>query len=471
MIILVSSKIDQGSIQASLGTPEYSYFFLLKEFLPALERLGTVRQVQGREEIEELTVQYRASGEHVILMSFSPPHQTPIGLPCPTVTVFAWEFDSLPATRPESGDEQAAYWYAQPENDWRQVLTHISGTITTSREAASLVAQINSDPGKVAAIPASVWDRYQGLCPEQGWSIGENNRQLEFTGTLLDSRKLRLNPEDCIEKPLTEYSRLNRALLRGWWHELHLPKQPHAAAAPQPEPLKKRPERQRLKLSGVVYTSVFCPRDGRKNWEHLLKTFCWAFRDRKDATLILKMVHHDIELYRTKLLTLLARLSPFKCRIVVVHGYLDEAEYQQLIRVTDYYVNCSSGEGLCIPLMEFLSSGKPAIAPLHTAMADYLDEDFAFIVDSSRQLSEWPHDPTGLHLTHSRRINTDSLRHAYCQSYDLNRNKERYKQMSRAAHQKMENFCSVETVSQQLMQFFQPILQGADNSAVQENHA
>jgi len=32
MIILISSKISQTDIQASLGKPEYSYFFLMKEF-------------------------------------------------------------------------------------------------------------------------------------------------------------------------------------------------------------------------------------------------------------------------------------------------------------------------------------------------------------------------------------------------------------------------------------------------------
>ena len=60
MIILVGSKIDQASIQGSLGKPEYSYFFLMKDFLPALERLGTVLPVKSTEEIERLTEQYRA---------------------------------------------------------------------------------------------------------------------------------------------------------------------------------------------------------------------------------------------------------------------------------------------------------------------------------------------------------------------------------------------------------------------------
>src|ERR1035437_7476303 len=41
-----------------------------------------------------------------------------------------------------------------------------------------------------------------------------------------------------------------------------------------------------LDIDGVVYTTVFNPYDGRKNWIDMLCTFCWAFRDIEDATLI-----------------------------------------------------------------------------------------------------------------------------------------------------------------------------------------
>ncbi|MCU1719259.1 glycosyltransferase [Pseudomonas sp. 5P_3.1_Bac2] len=456
MIILVGSKIDQSSITSALGKPEYSYYFLLKEFLPALEQLGQVISVTSLDQINSLHQEHSAAGEQVIFLSFSPPHQTPVELTCPTVVVFAWEFDSLPATR--EGEAPSAYWYTQPENDWRHVFTRIAGTIATSREAAELVAQVDTRPGKVAAIPASVWDRYQALCPQQGWRVYRKNKQFQFTGMLLDSRTLRLNAENYIVQPVPETTRIHRALLRGWWHELRLGRHPKTDAPPKPAPVKASSAQHILQLEGVVYTSVFNPSDGRKNWSEMLSAFCWAFRDRKDATLLLKMTHHDIEQYRATIIKMMARLAPFQCRVVVVHGFLDDAEYRQLIEVTDYYVNCSSGEGLCIPLMEFLSSGKPAIAPLHTAMADYLHEDFAFIVDSSTQLTDWPHDPTGLCLTHSQRINWDSLRNAYYQSYTLASQEEHYQSMSRAACAHMSQFCSVAQVSQQLQQFLQTVL-------------
>ncbi len=77
-------------------------------------------------------------------------------------------------------------------------------------------------------------------------------------------------------------------------------------------------------VSGVVYVSVFNPEDGRKNWHHLITAFCWAMRDVEDATLVLKMTQNDLATYYVHLITLLSQLSPFACRVVVMHGYLED---------------------------------------------------------------------------------------------------------------------------------------------------
>src|SRR5690554_8116598 len=100
------------------------------------------------------------------------------------------------------------------------------------------------------------------------------------------------------------------------------------------------------------------PMDGRKNRIHIHTAFCSPFRDTPDATLILQMTHHDLESYRIILLTLLSRLAPFQCRVVALHGFLHDDKYRELITLTDFYINASNAEGLCLPLMEFLSAGK-----------------------------------------------------------------------------------------------------------------
>ena len=73
MIILISSKIGHADLKGSLGKPEYSYFFLMQEFLPALQAFATVIPVQSREEIEALHTRYRLQGEAVVHVHAGPP--------------------------------------------------------------------------------------------------------------------------------------------------------------------------------------------------------------------------------------------------------------------------------------------------------------------------------------------------------------------------------------------------------------
>lgn len=457
MIILVGSKIDQSTIHASLGKSEYSYFFLLKEFLPALEQIGEVIAVKDTDEVVALTARYRAEGKAVVFLSFSPPHQVPLDLPCPTVAVFAWEFDSIPvcAAAASDGVPQAGR-ESDPRSDWRYVFERIAGAVATSRETATLVDQSMLGQLPVIALPAPLWSRYAATTTSFDGQPNLDKRVFRFTGHLIDSHAIKLNANDVAFKPISEARRISKALLAGWWHEMRLPKQCKEAVPPLAAPTK--PQSHTVTLNGVVYTTVLAPNDGRKNWEDIVSAFCWAFKDTADATLLVKMTHHDIEYYHTVVLALLARLSPFRCRVLVVHGFLPDAEYLQLIQTSTYYVNASTGEGLCLPLMEFLCCGKPAIAPSHTAMADYLNDDFAFLVKTIIEPDCWPHDPAGMLLTHSHRLNWQSLMEAYRLSYQTAKQPSDYQRMSMLARRGMQDFCSVERVGGELGAFLQKII-------------
>jgi glycosyltransferase involved in cell wall biosynthesis len=495
MIILVSSKISQADIHASLGKPEYSYFFLMKDFLPALERIGTVIQVQNRDEIESLHSSYSAQGESVVFISVSPPHQTPLDLKCPTVTLFAWEFDTLPSM----------VWDTNLQNDWRYVFAHSSGAITTSKEAALLVSDAMQGRFPVISLPAPVWDRYAKLGSPEGWPIELGERQFPFAEIVIDSPILGLSADGLVRKPeladitnepgtILEMSlasepaakswpvsrltlgaafNLSVTLFKGWCQEVGIAPKPDRAVATstdeslsEPQQAKEAPEvkpdPRLIAVSGVVYTTVLNPADGRKNWVDLVTAFCWAFKSTEDATLIVKMTHHDLEHYRVVLMTLLSRLAPFSCRVLVLHGFLEDEQYQALIGASSYYVNASSGEGLCLPLMEFLSSGKPVIAPNHTAMADYLNEHVAFLLKCSPEPTCWPHDPTGMLFAHRHRLNWQSLMEAFRSSYQVAcSNPAHYQRMSKHAYQQMQDFASIERVSEPLNVFLQQILAAA----------
>src|SRR5207244_1779789 len=92
-----------------------------------------------------------------------------------------------------------------------------------------------------------------------------------------------------------------------------------------------------------------------------------------------------------------------RARIVVITDYLSDAQLDDLFLATTYYVNTSHAEGACLPLMRALAGGRPAIAPNHTAMADYMDTDVGFIPRSHPEPAFWPHDP-------ERRLKTSRMR-------------------------------------------------------------
>jgi glycosyltransferase involved in cell wall biosynthesis len=209
-----------------------------------------------------------------------------------------------------------------------------------------------------------------------------------------------------------------------------------------------------LTLTGVVYTSVFNPADGRKNWIDMVTAFCYANREHENATLVLKMVTGDPNSYMGTLHLLLPQLAPFKCRVVAIRGFLPQDDYESLITSSTYYVNASHCEGLCLPLMEFLSAGVPAVSPDHTAMADYINDDLAFRVSSSVEQNVWPNDPRDLFRALRYRINWESLRDAYAESYRVAMmDPGHYRKMSLNAREQMRSTASIEVVTGQIAEF------------------
>ncbi len=195
----------------------------------------------------------------------------------------------------------------------------------------------------------------------------------------------------------------------------------------------------------ILYTAIFNPKDGRKNWEDIITGFVYAFRDDAGATLLIKITYHDLRELYEDIFTFLIELHPFKCRLIFIHGFLDEEAYEQLLRHSHFIVNASRGEGQCLPLMEFMSAGVPAVAPDNTAMGEYISPANAFVVQSSPELTFWPQDPRQVFRTLWQRINWESLVAAFSGSARVYRRKpRRYRAMSEAAAEAQRAYCSNE---------------------------
>ncbi len=420
MIIIIYSDTNASSIVANLGLPEYSYYFVLKEFRPVLEQLGIVVTVRDPAlEVDAIYKNAKAHGESCVFLSFSPPHKTEIDLLCPTIPVFAWEFSTVPTEA----------WLSEPRHDWRYVFGKLGSTITHSAFTADVVKQTMTPEYPVASIPAPVWDRFSALRKKSSIANFPDGIDLNVEGTVIDSRSVDLSPYDASHR--------------------NEPK-PNLV---RPTKLARR-EPIRVHIDGVVYTSVFNPYDGRKNWYDMISAFCWAFREIEDATLVLKLTHHDPQIGIDSMLESICKLMPFKCRIVLIHGYLSDVDYENLVSATTYVLNTSHGEGQCLPLMEFMSCGKPAVAPQNTAMADYIDSDNAFVVDSNTEPSNWPHDPRRAYRTLRYRIDWGTLLAAYKESYRVAKHDPiRYQKMAEHAVLKLQSHCSRAVVKEGLQSF------------------
>ena len=415
MILIVHTSTAATRIAQQLGRPEYSYRFVLDEFRPLLDELGSVVEVDEPErEVDVIHARCRHDGEPCVFLSFMPPNKTPIGLACPTIPVFAWEYEALPIE--EFG--------GKPRNDWTRVLAKLGHALTHSSFTVERTRAALGDDFPIACVPAPLWERMQELRGPRNGPI-----RLHVDGLVIDSQRIDL-------------SAYRKSLL--------------LAAEPDVLPLPEVRDEDRgvIALDGVVYTAIFNPHDARKNWMEMISGFCDALRDKSDATLLIKLTHYDPADIIPTYLEQLYKMGRMSCRVLLVHTYLQRQEYNALLRATTYAINTSHGEGQCLPLMEYMSAGKPALAPRHTSMRDYVDDDGAFVIDSSAEPGTWPHDQRQAFRTLRQRIHYQSVVEAYRRSYHVARYEpEVYAAMGDAAAASLQRYCSIEVVRPRLHRF------------------
>jgi glycosyltransferase involved in cell wall biosynthesis len=399
MHFILYSEIDEPSIAKRLGQADYNNYFVLRAFKPALELLGSVEIVRDPNwQVDPIFDCCTAKGEDCYFFCFAPPHKVLLGLKCPTVIVFGWEYPDIPEE----------IWDDAGRSDWRVTLAALGGAITLSNYTAQTLKREMGEDFPVAVIRGAVGERFAGFRAKHGYEQVGTPAEFSIRGKVFDTRTLGPSADRLVPP-------LRPAFVRDgdFWQ--------YAQAELRSMALKANPpgeERSaRVRLDGIVYTTILNPSVNDKNLDDVVTAFCYAFRDTPDATLVLKIVHWDDNAYRDWLLLLLSRLGPFACRVIAIDAYLDEDAMEALIASTSYYLNASRCETLGQSLMEFMSCGRPAVAPKHTAMADYIDEDVAFVVSSASQLGAWPHDPRQMFRSEHRRIDWQSLRDALLESY------------------------------------------------------
>lgn len=465
-MFLVSTPARVADLPRRLGAAEYSYGFVVKALLPALERIGPCRMVPNPESrLLFAAAKAAADGYRPVHLAVAPLHRAFLTPALPNILFPFWEFPRIPDRDFGTDTRQ----------NWSRIARRATLILTACRltahafetSGARCPVQVVPVPPPESAFEVPEWS--------SDWTFEINCRHVSWGGpppaeteappaadaaipTTAPPRSLKHQVRRTIKlsylrhvkpwlSPQAQHwvtTTKRRALAR--WSGGRDPD----VGGPGPDRLESHP----LKLGGLVYTSIFNLSDLRKNPRDLLTAFVTTFRDRPEVTLVLKLAAcPQTELVEiNKLQAMLSGFGiPFRCRVVAITDYLSDAQLDDLMRVTTFYVNTSRAEGACLPLQQALASGRPAIAPANTAMADYMDEQVGFVVESHPEPTHWPHDPEERIETTWNRLVWSSLRAAFRSSAELvARQPSEYQRLAAAARSRMIGFAGLDVVTDTL---------------------
>lgn len=377
---------------SNLGVAGYSHEFVARLFRPLLERWGSVTDIRHpRAELDAAVAASRHRGGRPVHFSVLPLQDVYFAADAVNVVMPAWEFPDVPN---QPFDDN-------PQNDW-PTTARLADMLLVSGPFTADAFRRAGTTTPLAIVPVPTPAGYFRLPPWRPgqvtrldhWAFvfpGRDERADDVVASAVtpDRRRLGRRLERSLSAAAREllgadrYERLSRRL-----------KKPRRRTAEGRADFRSLPYPQvdGLELSGVVYTSVFNPADGRKNWVDMLNAFLVALADRPDATLVLKLIAKSPAVVRQVIDYYLHRQLPHRCTVAFVCDFLSEEEMLRLCAGSTYYLQSTRAEGNCLPLMNYLAAGRPGISPDHSSLGDYFRPGLGFVVASHPEPSAWPHD-------------------------------------------------------------------------------
>lgn len=494
---LVSTTPCAQSIRDTMGSPAYSYYFVVEALAPALDQCGAWRLVDHPESrLAFAAEQAESAGYRPIHLAINPLQDVYLSPHLPNVLFPFWEFPEIPDR--DFGHDTRQNWLrvCRPAS---LILTACEFTATAFR-AAGVKCPVSVVPIPVPTHafqlpdydPSHTWTltcRHEILGPhstatpvsapteetseiaegppgslrERGWRAARRGfrRVLPWLDQKTVARLVRWKRKLARARRMpprklafAAVRSVYRNRVRPWLSEEALDRVSDAknqalaligrepAVVPDP-PLSSGA----LTLGGgLTYLTIFNLGDRRKNHLDLISSFLLAFRDRPDVTLVIKLVtnksreNHETNVLRHEYRKLGITHA---CRLLMITEFLTEPQMDELFRVSTYYVNASHAEGACLPLMRALAGGRPAIAPKHTALADYMDAAVGFVPRTFPEPTYWPHDPEQRLETFRYRPLWSDLRDCFLASALVaDQDPERYAALSHASRSRMSSYAS-----------------------------
>jgi glycosyltransferase involved in cell wall biosynthesis len=452
--LFTTSPLRPREVAGRTGDDCYSYYFVLRSFLPLLNRWATVAEVsQSPEGIREAVQAARRSGQDAVHLGFLPLQYMRVVDGAANVAFPFWEFPNIP-------DYDVA---GDPRNNWVRMAKKLDLILTAcefTRDSFALAGV--QTPVEVVPVPIDEeyfaippWQRDQQaafdcpcyVLPQGGRPVGKVLREAVAEAAL----SVREHGRHVYRKGVRPFvpAAVHRRLARSSHAVIGKEPPPRPPTPAEIFPIPFQPS-DRLELSGIVYTCILNPFDTRKNWRGIIDAFLQALGDRADATLVIKLAvsqgMRQEGLHRLFAFYQQLRVR-HRARLAVIAAYLPDEQMFELARASTYYVNASHAEGACLPLQDALAAGRPAIAPAHTAMAEYVDDELAFVLPSQAVPTHWQWDPDKRQTTTWQRIEVRDLAEQFRSSYRVAQSDAaRYRAMAACGRQRMHDLASTDRV-------------------------
>lgn len=182
---IVSAQTTGVNVAEKLGSAEYSYHFSLEAYLPLLRNLGDVVRIENpADEVDRIYKSAKEEGRHCVFLHFTAPHNVLSGIECPTLLMFAWEYNTIPTE----------HWDNNGKHDWRVGLNTVSGAIVVSEHTVNAVKDSVGEDYPIACVPAPTFERVEKLRSRDNRLQALKRVAVEFAGMLVDSRDISLIP-------------------------------------------------------------------------------------------------------------------------------------------------------------------------------------------------------------------------------------------------------------------------------------
>lgn len=463
-VFLLTSYMLGAVRGVNLGKPGYSHEFVAKLFKPILEKWGIVLEIrESQHELQKTVQESINNGLKPVHLSIMPYQDTVLAKGALNIVVPAWEFPDVP-DYPFDGN---------PQNDWVRTcdqtdLCIVSGPFTRNAMAKS------GTKTPIAIVPTPVpqgyfelpmWNSKQTVEIDtwafdfparersENSQVNCNNFHNGFSSEKSSSRRKAIYRLKMMIRRLHKIPAY-RSTSNFVWDNL-IYRKSRNRTCPKGLPF---PKIEKLALRGVVYTSIFNPYDGRKNWKDLLNGFLLSIGQQEDVTLVLKLASTDIREIRKIINYYIDRDLPHKCRIVFISAFLDDAQLLQLCGASTFYIHTTKAEGSCLPLMNYLAAGRPAVSPKHSCLEDYFHPEHGFVIASEQEPAAWPQEKKQPFRTTWARISWDSLREAIQESYRVAKNPEGYSSMATKCRDDMREWASYESVKKKLKEALKNVI-------------